>query len=102
MVSNTEWDSGVYRNYPDLVLQPVGSIAYKLQLLSFGLTDYVITLKPKNLWDIAGGTVLLNQLGYKLYHGKHELKELSQELYQPPLLWCKEVDFQKLATSFQF
>lgn len=41
-----------------------GSIAYKLGLLARGDADLVVSLKPKNEWDICGGIGILNSMGY--------------------------------------
>ena len=43
---------------------PVGSIAYKLALVAINRFDLIISLRPKNEWDIAGGTGILNAIGY--------------------------------------
>lgn len=44
----------------------IGSVAYKLGLVASRRFDLVLSVKPKNEWDIAGGGALLNQLGYSL------------------------------------
>ena len=41
-------------------VRPVGSVAYKLALVSAGLATATWTLSPKNEWDVAAGVALVN------------------------------------------
>jgi myo-inositol-1(or 4)-monophosphatase len=88
-VSHSEWDKGLYRNIQDTRIQlcPKGSIAYKLGRLSQGKSDFVISLAPKNIWDIAAGTLLCAQSGIKFYSEGKEVTEV-RPIYHPPLWWC--------------
>lgn len=88
-VSRSEWESGLFKNKASakFSLEPVGSIAYKLGRLAFGKSDYVVSLRPKNIWDIAGGTLLCQKAGLKFYSQGKEVKTV-QQLYQAPLIWC--------------
>ena len=54
-VSHSEWEKGFYQSFnpSHYSLTPVGSIAYKLGRLSAGKSDFVVSLTPKNIWDIA-------------------------------------------------
>jgi myo-inositol-1(or 4)-monophosphatase len=42
---------------------PMGSVAYKLALVSAGLADITFTLVPKNEWDVAAGVALVTSAG---------------------------------------
>ncbi|MGH9543931.1 MAG: 3'(2'),5'-bisphosphate nucleotidase CysQ [Terriglobales bacterium] len=44
-------------------LRPMGSVAYKLALVSVGLADITFTLSPKHEWDIAAGAALVSSAG---------------------------------------
>jgi myo-inositol-1(or 4)-monophosphatase len=44
-------------------VRPLGSVAYKLALVSAGLADATWTLSPKNEWDIAAGVALVAAAG---------------------------------------
>lgn len=68
----------------DFILCPVGSIAYKLQLLAAKKCDAVISITNKNIWDICAGTMLLNRLGFK-----SSLKDFfnDQQLIRGPIYW---------------
>lgn len=92
MVSNTEFRKGYFKNHERELIQltPKGSIAYKLGLLAIGACDFVVSANPKNIWDIAGGSLLLERRGIHLYQNGERLKELSQKSYAGGLLWCRE------------
>jgi myo-inositol-1(or 4)-monophosphatase len=88
-VSRSEWENGLFKNLHSQKFQvtPVGSIAYKLGRLSKGECDFVVSLRPKNIWDIAGGSLLCQEAGIKFYSKGREVTEV-QALYDAPLLWC--------------
>lgn len=88
-VSRSEWEKGLFtgRGSEKFHIGPKGSIAYKLGRLSQGHTDFVISLRPKNIWDIAGGTNLCHQAGMKFYSQGKEVTSVKN-LYEPPLIWC--------------
>jgi myo-inositol-1(or 4)-monophosphatase len=44
-------------------IRPMGSVAYKLALVSAGLADATFTLTPKHEWDVAGGAALVESAG---------------------------------------
>lgn len=44
-------------------LIPIGSVAYKLGLVSSGQEDFFVTLRPKNEWDVCAGHALLKAQG---------------------------------------
>ncbi len=41
----------------------MGSVAYKLALVSAGLADITFTLTPKNEWDVMAGAALVRSAG---------------------------------------
>jgi myo-inositol-1(or 4)-monophosphatase len=55
-----EWDR--FKHEP-FSIRPVGSVAYKLALVSAGLTDATWTLSPKHEWDVAAGVALVKAAG---------------------------------------
>lgn len=75
-VSRSEHKSGKLRHleerYGDLSAMAIGSIAYKLALVADGTFDLVVSVKPKNEWDIAGGAALLSAVGLELREGNYE------------------------------
>jgi myo-inositol-1(or 4)-monophosphatase len=44
-------------------IRPMGSVAYKLALVSAGLADATFTLTPKNEWDVVAGVALVQAAG---------------------------------------
>ena len=44
-------------------VQAMGSVAYKLALVSVGLADITFTLTPKNEWDVVAGAALVQSAG---------------------------------------
>lgn len=100
-VSRWEWKGGLYTSHKSdkFVLEPKGSIAYKLGRLSAGKIDFVVSLKPKNIWDIAGGTLLSLQAGLKFYSQGKLVTEV-EKTYRPPLIWCREELFLELSVLF--
>jgi myo-inositol-1(or 4)-monophosphatase len=44
-------------------IRPMGSVAYKLALVSAGLADITFTLTPKHEWDVAAGAALVLSAG---------------------------------------
>ncbi|ATH06474.1 hypothetical protein BIY24_00505 [Halobacteriovorax marinus] len=67
-----------------------GSIAFKLGLLASGACDFVYSKTPKNIWDIAAGTLLCWQRGYKLYQVGREVSSLADKKIAGELIWCRE------------
>ena len=59
-VKRGEWKP--FENGP-LDVRAMGSVAYKLALVSAGLADITFTLTPKNEWDVAAGAALVSSSG---------------------------------------
>jgi myo-inositol-1(or 4)-monophosphatase len=59
-VKRGEWKQ--FENGPFRV-QAMGSVAYKLALVSAGLADVTFTLTPKNEWDVVAGAALVESAG---------------------------------------
>lgn len=100
-VSRSEWKEGLFTNKTseNFTLVPVGSIAYKLGRVAAGKSDYVVSLRPKNIWDIAGGSLLCKSAGIKFYSQGVEVTEVKK-LYLPPLIWCHEELFSELSKIY--
>lgn len=97
-VSRTEFNYGVYKNFHSekFTLEPRGSIAYKLGKLSHGKIDFVISMYPKHIWDIAGGTLLCKKAGIEFYAGGKLVTKVMPS-YEPPLIWCPPSLFSELS-----
>ncbi len=92
-VSRSEWDKGLYAGLKleDLIIVPMGSIAYKLGLLASGACDLVFSWTPKHIWDIAAGTILCHQRGIYFFNGKgQKVTHLEKKIIAGPMFWSKE------------
>lgn len=100
-VSRSEWKKGLFKTdqSENFFVQAVGSIAYKLGRLSAGKSDFVVSLRPKNIWDIAGGTILCHQAGMKFYSEGKEVT-LVEKYYRPPLIWCRPELFSEISKIY--
>ena len=64
LVSPPSFDRNTFRTLePDARCQPMGSIAYTLALVAAGQADATINLGTQNEWDIAAGTLLVQEAG---------------------------------------
>ncbi len=61
------------------MIKPIGSIAYKLGLLCSKQYDLVLSMKPKNEWDIAAGVAICNFLNYKILDENFKQIELNKK-----------------------
>ncbi len=94
LVSKTEFEAGLYKTGKNI--KPVGSIAYKLALLAKRECDFVITKRPKNIWDIAAGAHICLRQKINFFQNNEEKNfVLNNDLYSPSMLWCKK---EKLET----
>lgn len=93
LVSRSEWSKGYYKIFKNTnaKLVPRGSIAFKLGLLAAGSCDFVYSMRPKNIWDIAAGSIILHKRGYRFYllEGE-EVDSLSVKKYSGPMMWAKK------------
>jgi myo-inositol-1(or 4)-monophosphatase len=61
LASRSEIKRGEWKPFENAAFEvrPMGSVAYKLALVSAGLADATFTLTPKNEWDVAAGAALV-------------------------------------------
>ncbi len=105
MVSRSEFEKGYFKDLlnidPKLEITPRGSIAFKLGVLASGGCDFVLSLSPKNIWDIAAGSVLCAQRGIKLYQNGIEITRLEKIHMKGILLWAPEELAAELCSKFK-
>jgi len=65
LASRSEVKRGEWKQFEDAAfkVQAMGSVAYKLALVSAGLADVTFTLVPKHEWDVAAGAALVLAAG---------------------------------------
>lgn len=92
-VSRSEFHKGNYNKYlniPQIDITPRGSIAFKLGLLASGACDFIVSLAPKNVWDIAAGTILCEQRGIHFYQNGVRVSALEKTTYEGALIWAPD------------
>jgi len=103
-VSRSEFHKGhydKYLNHPQIDITPRGSIAFKLGLLASGACDFIISMEPKNAWDIAAGTILCERRGIHFYENGKRVHALDRERYYGPLIWSPEALAPSLLEIFK-
>ncbi len=65
LASRTEVRWGMWNRFrgEPFKVHMIGSIAYKMALVAAGKADAVISLEPKNEWDVAAGALLVEAAG---------------------------------------
>lgn len=65
LASRSETKRGEWQQFQTapFTVSPMGSVAYKLALVSAGLADATFTLTPKHEWDVAAGAALVASAG---------------------------------------
>src|SRR5580700_6177435 len=65
LASRSEVKRGEWKAFEGatFTIRPMGSVAYKLALVSVGLADVTFTLTPKNEWDVVAGVALVQSAG---------------------------------------
>ena len=65
LASRSEVKRGEWKQFEgaNFKIRPMGSVAYKLALVSVGLADVTFTLVPKHEWDVAAGVALVTSAG---------------------------------------
>lgn len=65
LASRSEMKRGEWKQFESasFKVRPMGSVAYKLALVSAGLADATFTLVPKHEWDVAAGAALVESAG---------------------------------------
>jgi myo-inositol-1(or 4)-monophosphatase len=65
LASRSEVKRGEWKQFENAPFQvrAMGSVAYKLALVSAGLADITFTLTPKHEWDVAAGAALVQAAG---------------------------------------
>lgn len=106
LISRNEWSKkkdyfSKLKNM-QIKIAPRGSIAFKLGLLASGGCDFVLSLAPKNIWDIAAGTILLQQRDIFFYCNGVIVTRLDQVRYRDTLLWCHKSLAAEILEEFTF
>ena len=81
LASRSEVKRGEWKQFEsaEFNIRPMGSVAYKLGLVSAGLADLTFTLVPKNEWDVAAGAALVESAGGWVLKLDHTPLRCNQE-----------------------
>ena len=98
LVSRSEWESDLFHEKlsSQVLIKPCGSIAYKLSRLYKDECDFVVTMKPKNIWDIAAGSCLNAQAGNQFYQDGNRITKLDKLKFDAPMYWGSESNYNLL------
>ena len=103
--SRSETKAGLWKPYEKYFNKviPIGSIAYKLALVSTSQSDMVASLKPKNEWDICAGHCLINESGGNLITslGKEITYNNPKTLITPGLIAGSKISVQNMIDLMQ-
>jgi myo-inositol-1(or 4)-monophosphatase len=86
-ISRTEASKGLFKADETFQYHAVGSIAYKLGLLAAGSCDFVISRRPKNIWDIMAGSHICHLRGMRMTSKNDVITSISTKLLQDTLMW---------------
>ena len=80
LVSRTEVKLGLFNSWKNkFPIFAIGSIAYKLALVSSGIGSAVVSLRKKNIWDIMAGCFLCQKAGLRISTLKGEPMAFSAD-----------------------
>jgi myo-inositol-1(or 4)-monophosphatase len=98
MISRSEWEKELLPIDSDknIRITPMGSIAYKLGLLAGGACDVVISMRPKNIWDIAAGILICHARGIKSLSNGQEITKLNQLRYSDVFIFGKSREIERV------
>ena len=79
-----------------LSINPIGSVAYKLALVSSGNYDIFTTIAPKNEWDICAGDCLVSEAGgvFKTINDKKIIYNQKKTLVTDTIIATNSVLFE--------
>jgi len=95
-VKRNEWEP--YRNEFKSI-NPIGSVAYKLALVSSGNYDIFTTIAPKNEWDICAGDCLVSEAGgvFKTINDKKIIYNQKKTLVTDTIIATNSILFERVS-----
>lgn len=108
LLSRSEVKEGLFEDeywQKNFSIQAIGSIAYKLALLAFGRADVLVSVRPKNEWDVCGGIALVKAAGLECLtlQTLQEYRFNEENLIKPGLLaGKKEIISYMIETKAEF
>mgnify|MGYP001392662339 FL=1 len=92
-LKRNEWEP--YKNNFKSI-DPIGSVAYKLALVSAGKYDIFATVAPKNEWDICAGDCLISEAGgvFKTINDKKIIYNQKKTLVSDTIIATNSILFE--------
>ena len=93
LISRNEWSEEFLDKVKEnnsYEIKPYGSIALKLGLIASREIDFVFSLRPKNIWDIAAGVILVSKRGFQSIQHGEIMSKATCIRYEPHLFFGKE------------
>lgn len=79
LASRSEYQRGAWDAFKlNHIVQPMGSIAYKLGLVAAGRAQATFSLGAKNEWDIAAGALIVSEAGGKVTDSQQQTIVFNQ------------------------
>ena len=100
-VSRSEYKKKLWESYNDdfSLIEPIGSVAYKLGLVGANKYDIFSTLAPKNEWDICAGDCIVREAGgcVKTINDKKIIYNQKKTLVTDPIIATNSVLFNSVS-----
>jgi myo-inositol-1(or 4)-monophosphatase len=100
-VSRSEYRKKLWEVYNDDfgLIEPVGSVAYKLGLVGANKYDIFSTLAPKNEWDICAGDCIVREAGglVKTINNKNIIYNQKKTLVTDPIIATNSILFNSVS-----
>ena len=83
-------------------IKPIGSVAYKLALVSAGKYDIFATIAPKNEWDVCAGDCLVSEAGgtFKTINDKKIIYNQKKTLVTDTIIATNSILFEGFQICF--
>ena len=90
VVSRSEYRKKLWNEYEEnfSLIEPIGSVAYKLGLVGANKYDIFSTVAPKNEWDICAGDCIIKEAGgvFKTINDKNIIYNQKKTLVTDPII----------------
>ena len=99
LISRNEWSDEFLdkvKENSSYEIKPYGSIALKLGLVASQEIDFVFSLRPKNIWDIAAGVILVHKRGFQSIQHGEIMSKATCIRYEPHLFFGEKEVYQDL------
>tara|TARA_X000000368_G_scaffold368185_1_gene315995 strand:+ start:252 stop:1031 length:780 start_codon:yes stop_codon:yes gene_type:complete len=101
VVSRSEYRKKLWNEYKESfsAIESIGSVAYKLGLVSANKYDIFSTVAPKNEWDICAGDCIIREAGgvFKTINDKNIIYNQKKTLVTDPIIATNSILFNSVS-----